>query len=334
MLLYHYGVNFYPFNIPEIKSLIQYSSFRVSFFFFISGFVMFLVYGSKIKQTTIAFFYRKRLTRILPMYWLAFIITLLLVVFVNQSSPRGLSIILQFLGLQSWNPGFVLDLNFTTWSISVELFFYALFPFLARMIVDWSTKKIILIAFWVWIVQTAQHVWLTEMLSTSYSKQTEEFINAFPLWHLATFFAGLCTYKLISQDIFSSWFKQNAWVFFILAILLLLLFIEFPTVINKYVHNGLLVPVFVLLVVSLFYDKTIITKILSNKYLSSLGNLSYGIFIFQYPIWIIFTALFTKQQSEQTWFFYLYLCFVLLVSKLAYNYFEKPLLKYTREKYI
>lgn len=332
--MYHYGVNFYPFNIPEIKSFIQYSSFRVSFFFFISGFVMYLVYGSRIKQITITFFYKKRLTRILPMYWLAFIITLLLVVFVKQSSPKGLSIILQFLGLQSWNPGFVLDLNFTTWSISVELFFYALFPFLARIMFSWSAKKTLIVLIIVWLLQTVQHIIFVEFLYNLNSKVIDEFINAFPLWHLATFFAGLCTYKLISQDFFSSWFKQNAWVFFISAILLLLLFIEFPTVINKYAHNGLLVPVFALLVVSLFYDKTIITKILSNKYLSNLGNLSYGIFIFQYPIWIIFTALFTKQQSEQTWFFYLYLCFVLLVSKLAYNYFEKPLLKYTREKYI
>lgn len=295
---------------------------------------MYLVYGHKIKKTTTTFFYKKRLTRILPMYWLAFIITLLLVVFVNHSSPKGLSIILQFLGLQSWNPGFVLDLNFTTWSISVELFFYLLFPFLARIIFNWSIKKTILVSVLIWLLQTIQHIVFIEFLYDANSKIIEEFINAFPLWHLATFFMGMCSYKLISEDVFSNWFKQNAWLFFVLATLLLFLIIEFPTIINKFIHNGLLVPVFALIIVSLFYDKTVITKFFSNKYLSSLGSLSYGIFIFQYPIWIIFTALFTKQQSEQTWFFYLYLLFVLLISKIAYNYFEKPLLNYTRTKSI
>lgn len=331
VLLYHNGVNFYPFNIPEIKSFIQNSGFRVSFFFFISGFVMYLVYGHKIKQTSIVFFYKKRLTRILPMYWLAFIATLLLVVFVNHASPKGLSIILQFLGLQSWNPGFVLDLNFTTWSISVELFFYLLFPFLARIIFSWSIKKTVIVSVLVWLLQTIQHIIFIDFLFDTNSKVIEEFINAFPLWHLATFFAGMCTYKLISEEAFSNLFKKNAWLFFILSILLLFLLIEFPTIINKYIHNGLLAPIFALIIVSLFYDKTIITRVFSNKYLSSLGSLSYGIFIFQYPIWLIFIVLFTKQQSEQTWFFYLYFVTVLLISKIAYNFFEKPMLNFFRK---
>src|SRR4051812_28237704 len=99
-------MSYFPFNLPVLKTLILNSSFRVSFFFFISGFVMSLVYGSK--SVSLNYFLKKRLTRILPLYWFAFVVTLLAVVFVLGSGPKGLVIILHFLGLQSWYSGYVL----------------------------------------------------------------------------------------------------------------------------------------------------------------------------------------------------------------------------------
>ncbi|NBQ47462.1 MAG: acyltransferase, partial [Sphingobacteriia bacterium] len=122
VLLFHYGTAYFPFSEPALKTLINHSAFRVSFFFFISGFVMTLVYQQKEGMLSPLYFYKKRLTRILPVYWLAFFITLLLVLVVKGAGPKGLVILLHALGLQTWNPGYVLDLNFTTWSVSIELF--------------------------------------------------------------------------------------------------------------------------------------------------------------------------------------------------------------------
>jgi peptidoglycan/LPS O-acetylase OafA/YrhL len=179
VLLFHYGVNYYPFNLPHLKTLIANSSFRVSFFFFISGFVMSLVYGRQ-QDLTPQHFYLRRFTRIFPVYWLAFVFTILVVIFLNHASPRGLNIILHFLGLQSLYSGHVLDLNFTTWSISVELVFYLLFPFLLRWMMKLSLTRLTIAVIVIWTVQSLQHILFVEFLYNG-TKPMEEFINTFPL---------------------------------------------------------------------------------------------------------------------------------------------------------
>src|SRR4051812_37215282 len=88
VVLFHYGILYYPFNSGHLNTLIVNSTFRVSFFFFISGFVMMLVYGPQAENLKPRTFYKKRLTRILPMYWLAFFLTLILVITVLGAGPK------------------------------------------------------------------------------------------------------------------------------------------------------------------------------------------------------------------------------------------------------
>ena len=328
VVLFHYGVKYYPFNTPLLKTFILNSGFRVSFFFFISGFVMTLVYGPQVTTVSPTQFYKKRFTRIFPVYWFAFIFTLLLVLFVNHSSPKGLVVIIHGLGLQSILPGFVLDLNYPTWSISVELFFYALFPFILKWLMKQTNRFLFYITAAVWVLQSLQHILF--MAFISYSKHSEEFMNAFPLWHFGTFFAGMFSARLILSNAIPLKLQRRASVVFVLTGLLFLSIIFIPNPLMRYIHNGLLSPLFAVFVLSLFYDASFIGRTLALKPLSRLGDLSYGLFIFQYPIWIVYNQLITPSFIESNWFFTLYFGILLVFSWGVNSYVEKPLLLYLR----
>ena len=331
VVLFHYGVNYYPFNTPILKALILHSSFRVSFFFFISGFVMTLVYSKQSQNLTPTAFYKKRFARIFPVYWLAFVCTLLLVLFVNNSLPKGLIILLHAFGLQSWDPGYVLDLNFTTWTISVELFFYLLFPFLLKWIVLLSDQKLLLVSFIVWVLQSIQHIAFIELLPY-HGKVTEEFISTFPLWHLSTFFVGMATARLILNGSIKSFFNDYSLLFLALSLAIFGYVLFVPNPILKYIHNGLLSPLFSLFIIALFYDTSLLNRFLSLKPISKLGDLSYGLFIFQYPLWIICTKIFNATFVVSSWFFFIYFILLMVVSWVINKVFEKPMLQLLRKE--
>lgn len=330
VVLFHYGVKYYPFDTPLLKTFILNSGFRVSFFFFISGFVMTLVYGPQIKTLSPFQFYKKRVTRIFPIYWFAFVLTLLLVLFVNHSAPKGLVVILHALGLQSMLPGYVLDLNYPTWSISVELFFYALFPFVLKWLMKQNMLRLFYFTAAVWFIQSLQHILFVQLLP--YSKHSEEFINAFPIWHLGTFFVGMFSAKLILEQSIPPGLQKKASLVFVLSTLLFLCLIFIPNPVLKYIHNGLISPLFAVFVISLFYDASFMARVLSLQPLSRLGDLSYGLFIFQYPVWIVYNSLIVPSFVESKWYFTLYFISLLIFSWFINRFVEKPLLIYLRKE--
>ncbi len=106
----------------------------VSFFFILSGFILRHVYqaGSFDRK----WFYRKRFARIYPLHLVTLVIWIALF-FQSWGNPLGEKInsgITNILLLQAFfsGPLFTLGYNAVSWSISVEAFFYALFPFLVK----------------------------------------------------------------------------------------------------------------------------------------------------------------------------------------------------------
>lgn len=290
---------------------------------------MSMVYAKQVPGLRPTYFYKRRFTRIYPVYFLAFIWTIVVVLFLKQASPKGLIVILHALGLQSLYPGYLLDLNFTTWSISVELVFYLLFPFLLNWMMRFPLKKLVVVTAIIWLTQSLQHILFINYVYNG-TKAMEEFISAFPLWHLSTFFVGMVAARLIALEAFGERFKNNTLLIFSLSLLLLMVIVFVPNPVLKYVHNGLLSPVFLLIITSLYYDKSFVNRGLSHSYLSRFGDLSYGLFIFQYPLWVSMTRLIKPEFVKSTWFFMVYFSVLLLVAKFVNVYFEKPFLKKLR----
>jgi peptidoglycan/LPS O-acetylase OafA/YrhL len=126
IVIFHYGKESSLFNNENVSFMFEQANVGVSYFFILSGFVMIIAY---IDKENIDFFeyVKNRLARIYPVYFLAIILILVIRFFAGVNL---VDLILNALMLQAWVPEKALTINFPGWSLSVELFFYILFPFL------------------------------------------------------------------------------------------------------------------------------------------------------------------------------------------------------------
>ncbi|GAB2893827.1 acyltransferase [Streptomyces deserti] len=118
----------------------------VSFFFVLSGFV--LTWSAKPEHSARGF-WRRRLVRIGPCHLLIAAIALVQFAAAGETLRWGPALANIFL-VQNWWPDqdlIMYQLNGTTWSLSVELLCYAMFPLLFRLISRLGTR-----ALWSWAI--------------------------------------------------------------------------------------------------------------------------------------------------------------------------------------
>jgi peptidoglycan/LPS O-acetylase OafA/YrhL len=112
----------------------------VGFFFLLSGFILTYTYGGALTtQASVVRFYVARFARVYPAYLVSIALALPVVAMYgslawDKSSPavRADALAAQVLAVQAWFPReeIYLGINSPAWSISVEAFFYAVFPLL------------------------------------------------------------------------------------------------------------------------------------------------------------------------------------------------------------
>jgi peptidoglycan/LPS O-acetylase OafA/YrhL len=327
IVVFHYGQNIFPFNNIYLQGLFSKAYLGVSYFFILSGFVMVIAYY---KETTIDSidFFKRRIARIYPAYLFA----LLLIIFYNiwggQSiSYKGLG--LSLLGMQSWLPLYALKLNAPGWSISVEFFFYALFPLLYNLLYKSIRKSILIISImFIWIASQLLLNLLPYLpldvfqnLSTS---TKHAFLHYHPLMHLNEFLIGnMAGLVFISF----SHKKRNYDLMLFLLFMALALFISFASPILN-LHNGLLAVLFIPIIMLLCLNNGRITAILNKKQLVFLGEISFSIYILQAPVFMIIQKLVKAAGlQDATSTFYISLASLILLSCLSYIYLETPLRK-------
>jgi peptidoglycan/LPS O-acetylase OafA/YrhL len=131
----HHMTNLAPLPIFDF---LKYGTSGVTFFFVLSGFV--LTWSAQ-PGTKIRTFYRRRFARIFPLYFLTLVAAFF--VFYRVDPPAGMSwikpisvgvLVLSAFLLHGWsnNPTILYGGNPAGWTLSVEAFFYAYFPFVWR----------------------------------------------------------------------------------------------------------------------------------------------------------------------------------------------------------
>jgi peptidoglycan/LPS O-acetylase OafA/YrhL len=128
------------------ENLMTLGAAGVTFFFILSGFILTYVYRDLAEQPTferIRHFCLSRFSRIYPTHVVATILALGVLTFVGSSEPwlndpakRIPSLLAQFTLVQSWFPAVAIHygVNTPSWSISDEVFFYVLFPFIVTVV--------------------------------------------------------------------------------------------------------------------------------------------------------------------------------------------------------
>ncbi|MFM7022848.1 MAG: acyltransferase family protein [Flavobacteriales bacterium] len=335
VVAYHYGQDFFPFNISLVKPLIGNGNIAVSYFFFLSGVVLSVSYWEA-EKVSFTSFLKKRMARIYPVYIAAIALTVLILL-IGSGLPPVRHIISQTLMLDAWYPPFCLKLNGPSWSLSVELFFYCMFPFCFRFFKNRPFKILVISALSLWILTHTWDLFFSKNLY-NFSFDNEHvflFLNSFPLIHFNTFLfgvmAGVYILKMKSSGRRYGYGPLFTWLSGLLILLVLISFASGTRLFTSHLNTGILCPVFMLITMGLAMDESIISRLFSAKPLEYLGNASYAMYLLQFPLLMIFLKL-TGLQKLDTLSFYGYALFLTVLSCLTYSIYEKKMREWILRK--
>lgn len=308
----------------------------VTFFFVLSGFV--ITHSHINQEISFLSFYRTRLARIYPVYLLALLLAIPIQITPRETSAIALNISL----LQSWISPYPLTVNPPGWSLSVEAFFYALFPFLA-----FFTKKLKLsavkIAGFTLLVWGITQVFTIRCFSTScyqgFPSLSHDLIFYFPPTHLCSFLigcAGAVGWPALSRT--GKKLLASRWVL-ILGFAITFAVIHYETHISHIIGRhlpfaaSLLAPLFLVNILAMCADESSMAKILSRRPFVLLGESSYAMYILQLPIFIFSSKVLSTYFPTRDIVGYLIFLLVLIGVAIGVHLsVERPLNRWLRSK--
>jgi peptidoglycan/LPS O-acetylase OafA/YrhL len=177
----------------------------------------------------------------------------------------------------------------------------------------------------IWVLSIAQFYYLPILIDKS-GIEFHEFILYFPLWHLNVFLVGvLCGKYILKINSLKGESYLIPRLMFSAGFILFVMFYLLPNPYVSLAHNGLLAPVFFLIIAGLSLDHSWLTQALSMKWLIALGESSYTMYIIQWPVMVILMQIMGVQDLElQGYDFALYLLIIVVSSLLIHYYFERP----------
>ena len=327
IVIYHFGGDVFPFSNPWLAPFFHHSNLGVSYFFLLSGFVMVVAYGRKNKAVDYGNYLQNRAARILPLYYFAMLL-MLIYFFIRISllhvhsdyQPSVTDVVLHTLLIQSWLPGKATSINTAAWSLSVEAFFYLLFPLLwNRLYSIISFNKVLFFSVMFFLISQI----LFHFLIGAYPQLIAYFFYL-PLLHLNEFVCGNVVGLLFLRKQQS--FERNTFVHVLIVFILSVLAVYCIPETRINFHNGLFIIFFAPLVYFLAVDKSALARTFRKKFFIYLGEISYGIYILQFPVYFFFTATLTYfgHKINQPLFF-VYLLILIVVSGISFRYIETPM---------
>lgn len=355
VVIYHYPeANSLPtFSwFPKYFSYItRYGYIGVSVFFVLSGFILAYNYLDSLNKKSIDYqrFWLNRFARVYPLYFFALFLSA--PIFINKvvQNLNSTSSLFEAIFtatsaltlLQAWTPWTACKWNCPGWSLSAEAFFYLVFPFISIYVSRLSYRKLIS-----WVVVS----WIASLIAPSlyllvnpqhayYEVNTpllfwQTFVFFTPLFHLPQFLIGVLAaaiflkkYDTSSRTKVPSFARFLPGLFELLLIIILLKNIDIP---NVWLNNGLIAPLFALLIFTLGQGQGIIAKFLSLPIFIILGNASYAMYILHIPVlvWMHFISkVIGIGDSNSLSFFLFYILIITGVSVAAFYVIETPLRK-------
>ncbi len=333
VVLFHGGAGLPLFNFFPLVPLLTSGQTAVSYFYVLSGFVMALAYYRPGKKFDFRTYWIARFSRIYPVYLLSFVVTCLYYLDI-MAKVKADKIWANLLLYQAWIPRYALSFNLAAWSLSVEAFFYILFPFLALAVMRIPVKRLIWISLGFWIVSQVVH----SILYIQLMPDGRILLGYFPLFHLNSFVLGVAggAWYLTEASRHPVNQSTNRWLMILSLALASAALIgrEFlPAFFGTFTLDvGLLAPFFLLFVLTLALDSTRISQALSHPWLVTLGDASYALYILHVPVRWLYERVLALTGSTMSFevMYYTYVPAVILLSVLVFLRLERPVRDWLR----
>lgn len=315
----------------------------VNFFFVLSGFILVYTYeGSELKARN---FWWARFARIYPAYLLSLIVAapffffalrhLDLPFYVWSAQHTFWACTLTLSLLQAWAPQGALTWNSVSWSLSVEAFFYLLFPFLLSRSKKLSTTSLSLGILALWLISLSLSfgyvVLHPDGLDKVNSPETTLFwkniLSFNPLVRLPEFMIGMLTGRLFLAGVA----KKELTPPLILAGLAVFAGVVCfaDRIPNPVISTGLLSPAFAAIIFGAAQQPRW-TGFLANRWLVLLGDASYSLYLLH----SLLIARAFDRLAQFSWPFRVAGCLTVAIgaSLLSYRLVEEPIRRLLRHK--
>jgi peptidoglycan/LPS O-acetylase OafA/YrhL len=318
-----------------LRSLLSSGYVGVNFFFVLSGFVLAYAYVENGRMTTTsARFWRARFARVYPMHLIGLLLALPLFVLGSSAAHAPAAEIakegakefaLSALLVQAWVPSHALDLNGPAWSLSVEAFFYAMFPVLVWLLGRLRARGLAVVAVCAWIaaqVPPLLHHGPANVLA--HTTELDHLLLYDPLAHLPDFVVGVAAGLIFLQGR-RTWTRAPV-VAAATFILILSLLAESERLPFASLHNGLLDPLWALLIYALATRKDEARGV-SGAALVRGGHASYALYVLHKPLYFWLARVMTIGPLPSPWLLTVYIGGSVAVSVVARQLVEEPLRK-------
>ena len=264
----------------------------VTFFFVLSGFILTYVHctGPDLRQLNVRSraFMVARAARILPAYYLALGLAapfFLYSFFVAQTLawPQLVGgLIAVPLLLQAWYPPTAVLWNTPAWSLSVEAFFYALFPAICRLMGRRSAGSALSLSFLAVVATSLLRQHFFDASSAPFGTPWHSFCAYFPVFHLPQFIFGMALGRcFIKHGTHSSRANEMLLLAGVIG-LSVILFLQ--SHVSWLLSDPMLVIVFGSILFGSAAGAGFLTKALATPVLVFLGEASYATYIAHGPI--------------------------------------------------
>ena len=324
VVMLHTGAGYFGrHGAPEVVlRLLDKGYLAVSLFFILSGFILVYTYQGKISGTeNTVRFWEARFARIYPVYLLALV---LMVPFAKTITVGQRFAVLSMVQTWiPWRPDLVGAWNFPAWSLSVEAFFYLVFPliFLAlnRMRVAGLHR---LAGFLLAVIVIGD-------LSRPVERWPESVI---PLMHYIPLPVLRLPEFVVGMALGLAFLRVPVWRYSgrvsVGAALAAIAVLCLPWG----AWTSIAVIPFAILIASLAYQSGPIARMLSSRILILLGSASYAVYLLQLPTRIYTRLLFSQiLLAPHDLDAFLSPCLLLILSVLVFLFWEEPARKFLRK---
>ncbi len=297
----------------------------VSFFFVLSGFIIAYNYQDKLitKEKTKKQFWIARFARIYPLHILTLLLVALFGGYIFEDATDWLKhFIPNLFLLQAFIPfeSYYFSFNSPSWSLGCEQFFYLAFPFLVWVFSKRFKLLCLTILFFIIIIPLGMYY------SDPQIQKAFWYVN--PMARIADFLIGMFLYNLYYKTKQKGWSYGKASFFETFSIIFFILFLLGANAgVAEVYRNSFYYWLPISVIILVFARQSgIFSRILSNKPMVLLGEISFGAYMFHFFIIKAYVHLTDKLDLNipfQIAVIFV-LIFVIALSLVSYRFFEKP----------